>query len=201
MSDSSFDFTSDGPGTTWAISQQHEELYNERKRERAEARQARHHNKRAKFGDRTTTKSPIKQESSPSTTPRLTAMKANELFAEYIFLIMLIVVLDICRQYAAALNSDMGENTFVDRIMQGARNVVPERSPCLDGTDIDLLRMQCVDAEAQRDDALEARDEALKSLAQMKVELDRAIGERDNILYELDEAMQERDDALTKLEK
>ncbi|KAJ7476791.1 hypothetical protein FB451DRAFT_1173648 [Mycena latifolia] len=184
MSDGSFEPSSDGPGETWALSQQHHDIYYERKHTRHEERKAATQNKRLKLGIVPTPEALIKQESSPCKTPRPSAVKANELIIE---------------QYAAALNSQMGENTFVDTLMESTSVVSRGFSPPLDGADIDLLRMQLLDAEAQRDDATEARDAALEDLAQMKIAFDKAIFERDETLDERDEVIRERDEALNKL--
>jgi hypothetical protein len=80
MLDVSYEPSSDSPGTSWCLSQQHQEVYNECKRERhAEWQYQDTQKKRQKLG------SPlIKQESlSPCPTPRPTAVVASERFAEY----------------------------------------------------------------------------------------------------------------------
>ena len=56
-----------------------------------------------------------------------------------------------------------------------------------DETDIDLLQMQCVDAEAQRDDALEERDNALEELAKVRVSLYQALDERNKAVEKVAE--------------
>ncbi|KAJ6613661.1 hypothetical protein B0H10DRAFT_1951296 [Mycena sp. CBHHK59/15] len=83
----------------------------------------------------------------------------------------------------------MGENTFVETLMNNAHAV---SSPALDDTDIDLLCMKCIEAEAQRDDALE-------NIGRIQTALDEAVFERDEAFLERDEAVFERDEALQKL--
>ncbi|KAJ6578992.1 hypothetical protein B0H10DRAFT_1963116 [Mycena sp. CBHHK59/15] len=83
----------------------------------------------------------------------------------------------------------MGENTFVERLIVAAET---RSSPALDDADIDRLRMQCIDAEAQRDDALE-------NAGRIQTALDKAVLERDEISLERDEALFERDEALWKI--
>ncbi|KAJ6625265.1 hypothetical protein B0H10DRAFT_1942538 [Mycena sp. CBHHK59/15] len=131
----------------------------------------------------------MKQESlSPCPTPRATAVKANELLAE---------------QYAGALNSQMGENTYIDTYIYTSKESTPtlsrELSPPVDSADLDLLHMKFLDSEAQhdeaieaRDEAIEARDKALANLARMKTDFDQAVDEQDT-------AIRERDVALEKL--
>ncbi|KAJ7622707.1 hypothetical protein B0H17DRAFT_1151595 [Mycena rosella] len=193
MSDSSFDPSSECPG----ISQHHTEQYEEGKRQRREARAAANPNKRSKTHSKTHStsadlESPIKQESSsPGATPRLTALKANELLAE---------------QYNGPLNSQMGENinTYIESLLE-ATSRARSSSP-LDGADIDLLRMQCLDMRAERDAAIEARNDAVEALselmeklARMKTTFDQVICERDAAEEARDTVIGERDNALNKL--
>ncbi|KAJ6624578.1 hypothetical protein B0H10DRAFT_2430864 [Mycena sp. CBHHK59/15] len=92
-------------------------------------------------------KSPIKRESSSCTPPRMTAVRANELFTETV---------RVQTQYAAALNSQMGENTFVETLMNNAHAV---SSPALDEAVFERD-----EAFLERDEAGFERDEALQKL-------------------------------------
>ncbi|KAF8170970.1 hypothetical protein K438DRAFT_1961923 [Mycena galopus ATCC 62051] len=75
----------------------------------------------------------------------------------------------------------MGDNTFVDHLLDRSR------TPALDEIDIDLLQMRCNDAEAQRDGALEERDDALEMLAKVRASLYEAIDEREQALQKVAE--------------
>ncbi|KAJ7017719.1 hypothetical protein C8F04DRAFT_1243863 [Mycena alexandri] len=194
MSDDSFmpssEGNSDGLGVTWCLSQAHQPIYDDRKRQRrAERRDKEEKENLKRLKLEPDTEQFIKQEPlSPCVTPRPTALKANERLLE---------------QYGAALNSDMGENTFVEKLIEEhgtpSRNAPPVRallpvrgrSPVRDETDLDLLRMRCLDAEAERDDALEARDETEESMRLVLMELDE-------VRLALQQVTGERDVALAK---
>ncbi|KAJ7676599.1 hypothetical protein DFH06DRAFT_1428193 [Mycena polygramma] len=174
--DGSYEPSSDGPGTTYALSQQHQAIYDERKSERRAEQAGRIQNKwpKLEFGAELS----VKQESSsPCSTPRTTAVAANKLFVE---------------QFAGALNSQMGDGTFVEQFY---KDPIPRRGcaslPPPDEMDIDLLRLRCNDAEGQRDDAFDSRDEAIKARNEAWEELERV---RDSFY----QAIAERDAAVDK---
>lgn len=124
MSDSSFEPSSEGPGTDWALSQAHQEIYDERKQQRRQERE----NKRRRTLSKSDPETPMKQESlSPCPTPRATAVKANELLAEYAVYTVNFLALNPHRQYAGALNSQMGENTYVDTYIYTSKESTPTR--------------------------------------------------------------------------
>jgi hypothetical protein len=61
--------------------------------------------------------------------------------------------------------------------------------PVRDEADIDLLQLRCVDAEAERDEALEARDEMGESMRLTVVELDKVRGALEKAIHERDAAV------------
>ncbi|KAJ7755639.1 hypothetical protein DFH07DRAFT_959282 [Mycena maculata] len=182
LSDDSYMPSSEGPGTTWCISQAHQDVYNERKRER----QATHMEDGVKR--RKITSSPlqlsIKQEQeyelAPCVTPRPTALRAKNKFAQ---------------QFDGLLNSLIGDGTYVENLLAVAEvqakparaTFAPVKSESVsldlvDEADIDLLCMRCLDAEVQRDDAIDAHHDALDELRQVRAELYQALHERDTVV-------------------
>ncbi|KAJ7875161.1 hypothetical protein B0H14DRAFT_2568932 [Mycena olivaceomarginata] len=99
--------------------------------------------------------------SSPSVTPRATAIEAN---------------LRLEEQYAGALNSQMGENTYVENLIYAGEPYCP-KPESVDDTDIDLLLLKCGDLEAQR-------DAAWQELEKVRAERDEAIQQWDKVLLE-----------------
>ncbi|KAJ7812886.1 hypothetical protein B0H14DRAFT_2855802 [Mycena olivaceomarginata] len=174
MSDASYEPSSDGPGNSWCLSQQHQEVYNERKRERHAERQYQDtQRKRQKLG------SPlIKQESlSPCPTPRPTAVVASERFAE---------------QFAGPLNSQMGDYTYVEQLTEQLRTPSPVPSPVYDEVDIDLLKMRLLDAETRRDEAIYLRDEAVETMHKMSEKLEGLKETLKQVICERDAAVRKQ---------
>lgn len=57
----------------------------------------------------------------------------------------------------------------------------------LDEADIDLLRMRCIDAEAQRDEAIDAHHRVLDKLREVRAELYQVLHERDTAVEKQNE--------------
>ncbi|KAJ7857331.1 hypothetical protein B0H14DRAFT_3135871 [Mycena olivaceomarginata] len=89
-------------------------------------------------------------------------------------------------QYNTALNSQMGENPFVDYLLEKTGATPPQLTK-VDETDMDLLQMRCSDAEVQRDDALEEQDHALEQLTNLRVSLYQALDERNQAMQQVAE--------------
>ncbi|KAJ6545805.1 hypothetical protein B0H10DRAFT_2132573 [Mycena sp. CBHHK59/15] len=124
----------------------------------------------------------IKQEpSSPCITPRASTARANNLFK---------------RQFADALNSQMGENTCIEKWINERGS--PSRAPVhqfpasnsasqdFDDMDIDLLRVHCAEAESQRDNLLQEVYWIEQELRRMEDERDEALKERDQAMAKCD---------------
>ncbi|KAJ7088953.1 hypothetical protein C8R44DRAFT_892580 [Mycena epipterygia] len=160
MSDASFHPSSLPLQETWHMSQQH---YYEYKQE-----QTRKHERRQSEKENQEQAKRIKQEpSSPCVTPRASAVKTKIL---------------IGRQYQDALNSQMGDNTCIEKWIneRASTSSATSPSPAFDDMDMDLLHICCIEAETQRDDVLE-------ELHQMHVELRQIEAERDQALAKCDE--------------
>ncbi|KAJ6607134.1 hypothetical protein B0H10DRAFT_2073213 [Mycena sp. CBHHK59/15] len=171
MSDDSYLPSSSPLKPTWHMSQQHYYEYKQEHIRRRNIRRKEKENKRAKK---------IKQEpSSPCITPRASTARANNLFK---------------RQFADALNSQMGENTCIEKWIneRGSPSPGPRASTSnsasqdFDDMDIDLLRVHCAEAESQRDNLLQEVYWIEQELRRMEDERDEALKERDQAMAKCD---------------
>ncbi|KAJ7665482.1 hypothetical protein DFH06DRAFT_1323864 [Mycena polygramma] len=154
MSETSYAPSSSDYGQEQAISQHHYFYARELKQEN-------HRAAKRQRDDRSVSPSPVKHEpDSPSETPRVSAVEANIRLEE---------------QYAAALNSQMGENTFIETLFNEKKPSSPKQESQLDDADFDLMRWKCHDLEGEHDHAYERLDE-------VQAELDEAIRQRDAAL-------------------
>ncbi|KAJ7226203.1 hypothetical protein C8J57DRAFT_1273845 [Mycena rebaudengoi] len=175
MSDDSYLPSSSPDPPDLGISQAHHWEREEHRQERRELRALR------KTGPYTDSR-PIKHETpSPSRTPRASAIQATRAFAEN-------------DQYGLFLDSQVGENTWVDTVFPEAAIVNSPLHLSIPSDDGNEVCLDCTRLITERDFSFQERDlvhdqwrEALRERDDAMVECNALTVERDNLLIEIKE--------------